>query len=52
VGRPAHVAISADAVRAAPDVMDRLIRRRGWNLDRYEQCLAETMADALLGPGG
>ncbi len=33
----------------APEVTDRLTRRRGWSLDRYEVWLAGTMADALLG---
>ena len=35
----------------APELADRLTRRRGWTLDRYEQWLAQTMADALTGPG-
>ena len=34
----------------APEVADRLTRRRGWSLDRFEVWLAETMADALTGP--
>lgn len=34
----------------APDLADRLVRRRGWGWDRYERWLAVTMADALLGP--
>jgi len=34
----------------APDVTDRLVQRRGWGWDRFEQWLGETMADALLGP--
>lgn len=32
----------------APEVVDRLTRRRGWNLDRYEFWLAAAMADGLL----
>jgi hypothetical protein len=31
----------------APEVADRLIRRRGWTLDRFESWLARTMAEAL-----
>lgn len=34
----------------APDVTDRLVRRREWGWDRFERWLGETMADALLGP--
>ena len=34
----------------APDVADRLVARRGWGWDRYEEWLATTTADALLGP--
>lgn len=34
----------------APDVADRLVRRRGWGWDRFEAWLGEAMADALLGP--
>ena len=32
----------------APEIVDRLTRRRGWSLDRYESWLAGAMADALL----
>jgi AcrR family transcriptional regulator len=32
----------------APEVVDRLTRRRGWSLDRYESWLAGAMAGALL----
>lgn len=35
----------------APDIADRLVRRRGWGWDRYQEWLAGSMADALLGPG-
>lgn len=35
----------------APELADRLLRRRGWTLDRYERWLAQAMGDALLGPG-
>jgi hypothetical protein len=31
----------------APELVDRLVRRRGWPLERYERWLARTMADAL-----
>ncbi len=34
----------------APDVTDRLVRRRAWGWDRYETWLATAMGDALLGP--
>ncbi|MEO3859150.1 helix-turn-helix domain-containing protein [Acrocarpospora sp. B8E8] len=34
----------------APDLVNRLVRRRGWSVDRWEAWLAETMADTLLGP--
>lgn len=34
----------------APELADRMLRRCGWSIDRYERWLAETMADALLGP--
>jgi hypothetical protein len=33
-------------------VLERLVVRRGWSLDRAEAWLADAMADALLGPGG
>jgi AcrR family transcriptional regulator len=32
----------------APEVADRLLRRRHWTLERYQEWLAGTMADALL----
>ncbi|MBW0117445.1 TetR/AcrR family transcriptional regulator [Pseudonocardia sp. KRD-169] len=32
----------------APDVADRLVRRRGWGWDRFEAWLGRTMADAVL----
>ena len=35
----------------APELLDRLTRRRGWTLDRYESWLATTMAESLLGTG-
>ena len=46
------VATATDVVWAltAPDVTDRLVRRRGWGWDRYEAWLATTLADALVGP--
>lgn len=34
----------------APDFIDRLVRRRGWGWDHFEQWLGETMGDALVGP--
>ncbi|GIF76807.1 TetR/AcrR family transcriptional regulator [Asanoa siamensis] len=34
----------------SPDVLYRLVRRRGWSLDHFERWLGETMADSLLGP--
>ncbi|GAB3422935.1 TetR/AcrR family transcriptional regulator [Flindersiella endophytica] len=42
----------ADVVWAltSPEVTDRLVNRRGWSWDRYEQWLATAMADSLLGP--
>jgi AcrR family transcriptional regulator len=33
----------------APEVADRLVRRCGWSLDRYETWLARMMIDALVG---
>ena len=36
----------------SPDLTDRLVVRRGWGWDRFEQWLGTTMADALLGPDG
>jgi len=32
----------------SPNVAHRLVRRRGWPLDRLEQWLGGVMADALL----
>ncbi|WP_327005108.1 TetR/AcrR family transcriptional regulator [Dactylosporangium sp. NBC_01737] len=32
----------------APEVVLRLVHRRGWTLDRFERWLAEAMADAVL----
>ncbi|MEV4512084.1 helix-turn-helix domain-containing protein [Dactylosporangium sp. NPDC049525] len=32
----------------APEVVLRLVHRRGWTLERYERWLAEAMADAVL----
>jgi AcrR family transcriptional regulator len=34
----------------SPELTDRLVNRRSWSWDRYEQWLATAMADALLGP--
>jgi AcrR family transcriptional regulator len=34
----------------APEVADRLVNRRDWGWDRYQDWLGTTMADALLGP--
>lgn len=36
----------------APELADRMLRRCGWTASRYEQWLAATMADTLLGPQG
>jgi AcrR family transcriptional regulator len=36
----------------APDLADRLVRRREWGWDRFERWLGTAMADALLGPEG
>ncbi|MEI2774741.1 MAG: TetR/AcrR family transcriptional regulator [Tetrasphaera sp.] len=33
----------------SPDVADRLVRRRGWSLERYEGWLGNAMADSLIG---
>ena len=33
----------------SPEVVDRLVRRRGWTLDEYEAWLGQAMADGLLG---
>lgn len=33
----------------APDLADRLVRRREWGWDRFQAWLGTTMADALLG---
>jgi AcrR family transcriptional regulator len=32
----------------APETADRLVRRCGWSLDRYERWIAETMTEALF----
>ena len=32
----------------APDLLLRLVHRRGWSLDKFEAWLADAMADALL----
>lgn len=32
----------------APEVADRLVRRRGWSLEAYETWLGRAMADAIL----
>jgi AcrR family transcriptional regulator len=34
----------------APDLSDRLVHRRGWGWDRYQEWLGTMLADALLGP--
>jgi AcrR family transcriptional regulator len=34
----------------APDVTDRLVRRRAWGWDRFQDWLGGTMADVLVGP--
>jgi hypothetical protein len=34
----------------SPEVTRLLVESRGWTLDRWEQWLATTLADALLGP--
>jgi hypothetical protein len=34
----------------SPQVYDLLVNLRSWSLDDYEAWLAETLADALLGP--
>lgn len=34
----------------SPEVCRLLVDGRGWSLDRWEQWLATTLADALLGP--
>ena len=48
------VAAAADVVWAitSPDLTDRLVRRRAWGWDRYQEWLGTAMADALLGPQG
>jgi hypothetical protein len=38
-------------VLTAPDLVDRLVNRRGWSWDKSQQWIGSTMADALLGPG-
>jgi AcrR family transcriptional regulator len=35
----------------SPEVADRLVNRRNWGWDRYQEWLGTTLADALLGPG-
>ncbi|HWM03065.1 MAG TPA: TetR/AcrR family transcriptional regulator [Actinophytocola sp.] len=35
----------------SPDIADRLVNRRGWGWEGYQNWLATTMADALLVPG-
>lgn len=47
------VAEAADVLWAltAPELADRLVRRRGWGWERFEQWQAAAMADLLLGPG-
>jgi hypothetical protein len=37
-------------VLTAPDLIDRLVNRRGWGWDKTQQWLGGVMADALLGP--
>ena len=37
-------------VLTAPDLVDRLVNRRGWSWDKTQQWLGGAMADALLGP--
>lgn len=48
VGRAADVLWTL----TAPDIRRRLVEVRGWSEARYERWLAQTMADALLGPDG
>jgi len=36
-------------VLTAPDLIDRLVNRRGWSWDKAQQWLGSAMADALLG---
>lgn len=33
----------------APEIVERLVVRRGWEWDRFERWLAQTMVDSLLG---
>jgi AcrR family transcriptional regulator len=33
----------------SPDISDRLVNRRSWGWDRYQEWLGEAMADAVLG---
>ncbi len=49
-GLRVSVAEAADVLwtLTAPDIVLRLVHRRGWTLDRYERWLAEAMADAVL----
>ena len=46
------VQTAADVLWAltAPDLADRLVHRRGWGWDRFQEWLGTVMADALLGP--
>ncbi len=48
------VEAAADVVWAltSPDLTDRLVRRREWGWDRYQEWLGTALADALLGPQG
>ena len=47
------VADAADTVWAltAPELADRLVNRRGWPWDKYQEWLYRTVADSLLGSG-
>lgn len=33
----------------APEIAERLVSRRGWSWDQYQNWLAQTMSDALVG---
>lgn len=53
MGRPGLTEAEAADVLwtlTAPELVDRLTRRRGWSPDRFEAWPARTMADALVGP--
>ena len=54
VADPLDVDAAADVLWAltAPDLADRLVRRREWGWDRFERWLGTAMADSLLGPEG